>query len=111
MAAQSDLESLRLRVDQEADAARTALETASARAEAFAVSVVQWEELARIEALALDLGTGVQSDLLRAEAALFQAQAGHVRARYQAILARVRLAAAQGILSRAWVHEALETSP
>ncbi len=109
-AAQSDLASMRLRVDQEADAARTAVETSEARAAALAISVTQWEELTRIEALALEAGSGVQSDLLRAEASLFQAQAGHVRARYQAMIARVRLARAQGVLSKAWIDEALETS-
>jgi len=108
--AQSELAATRLRVDQETDEATSAIEAADARREAFAVSITQWEELARIERLAVEAGTGVQSDLLRAEAGLFQARAAFTNARYEAVLARVRLARTQGILNRTWLNEALETS-
>ena len=110
-AAQSDVEAARLRVTQAVDAAETSVVEADARTEALEVAVTQWEEVARIEALALEAGSGVQSDLLRAQAGLFQARAGHARARYDAVLSRVRLARAQGTLDRTWIDEALETSP
>jgi outer membrane protein TolC len=51
----------------------------------------------------------VQRDLLRAQAGLFQARAGHAAARYDAIVARARLARAEGGLDRTWVTESLET--
>jgi hypothetical protein len=63
---------------------------------------------ARIEALILETGAGVQQDFLRAEAALFQARAGHARARYDEILALVGRARAQGALDRDWMDQALE---
>ena len=109
-AARSDLDAARLQVAQAVDAAETAVVEADARAEALELAVVQWEEVARIEALALEAGSGVQGDLLRAEAGLFQARAGHARARYDAVLSRIRLARADGTLDRTWMDEALEAS-
>jgi len=109
-AAQSDLDAARLQVAQAVDAAHTAVVEADARTDALEVGVEQWEEVARIEALALDAGSGVQADLLRAQAGLFQARAGHAQARYDAVLSRIRLARAQGTLDRDWMDEALETS-
>jgi outer membrane protein TolC len=90
------------------DAADAALAEASSRAAALAASVDQWEEVTRIEALSLETGSGVQQDYLRAEAALYQARAGHARARYDEILARVGQARAQGRLDREWMNDALE---
>jgi len=109
-AARSDLDAARLQVDQAVDAARTAVVEADARADALELGVEQWEEVARIEALALEAGSGVQADLLRAQAGLFQARAGHAQARYDAVLSRIRLARAQGTLDRDWMDEALEIS-
>ncbi len=109
LAAELELEATRLQVEQTADAASTAVVEADARAEALALAVTQWEEVARIEALALAAGSGVQHDLLRAEAGLFGARAGHAAARYEAIVARARLARARGTLDSAWITEALET--
>jgi outer membrane protein TolC len=109
-AARADLEATRLQTGQEADRARTALATADARAAALAAAVVQWEEVARIEALALEAGAGEQRDLLRAQAGVFQARAGYALATQDAIAARLRLAAARGVLDRAWINEWMETS-
>ena len=108
-AAESELAATELRVAQSIDAARTAVVEAEARAEALELAVAQWEEVARIEALALEAGSGVQHDLLRAQAGLFQARAGHATARYDAVVARARLARAEGRLDRAWVTEALQS--
>jgi outer membrane protein TolC len=109
-AARSDVDAARLHVAQAVDAAETAVVEADARAGALEVAVVQWEEVARIEALALEAGSGIQSDLLRSQAGLFQARAGHIRARYDAVLSRIGLARAEGTLDRSWMDEALEAS-
>lgn len=110
-AARNDLDAARLRVSQAIDAAETAVVEADARAQALEVAMTQWEEVARIEALALEAGSGVQADLLRAEAGLFQARAGYAQARYDAVLSRARLARAGGTLDLDWIDESLETSP
>jgi outer membrane protein len=108
-AARGELEAARLQVAQEMDAAETAVVEADARLVALAAAVAQWDEVARIEALALEAGSGEQRDLLGAAAGLFQARAGHARARQDALLARVRLARAEGILSRNWINESMES--
>jgi outer membrane protein TolC len=107
-AAEEDLRLTELSVAGALDAADAAVAESVARARALEASVAQWEEVARIEALSLETGAGVQQDYLRAEAALFQARAGHARARYDEILARAGRARAQGRLDRAWIDEALE---
>jgi outer membrane protein len=108
-AARAELEAARRRVDQEIDAAATAIVEADARVEALEAAVAQWEEVARIEALALEAGSGEQRDLLRAQAGLFEARAGLAVARQDASLARVRAARAEGVLSRDWIMEAMES--
>lgn len=107
-AAESEMATILLAVDAETDAAESGVLEADERAAALESSIAQWEEVARIEALALEAGAGVQSDLLRAQAGLFRARAGHAQARYDAVLARVELARAQGVLSREWLNRSLE---
>ena len=75
----------------------------------MSAAVAQWEEVARIEALALEAGAGEQRDLLRAEAGLFQARAGYALAGQEALTARLRLARAEGILDREWIDEWTES--
>jgi outer membrane protein TolC len=103
-----DLRLTELSVAGALDAANAAVTESAARTHALEASVAQWEEVARIEALSLETGAGVQQDYLRAEAALFQARAGRARARYDEILAWTGRARAQGRLDRAWIDEALE---
>jgi outer membrane protein len=102
------LRSTELVVATELDQADAAILEAGARTQALAAAVTQWEEVARIEALGLDQGAGVQHDFLRAEASLFQARAALSRARYDEVLGHVRRARAQGVLDRTWVTTALE---
>jgi outer membrane protein, protease secretion system len=102
-AAEQAVGAARLDADARADAARAAIEAADARAEALDASVTQWTDLVAAEALALEAGAGVQRDLLDAEAGLFRARAGLVGARAEAVLARLRLAGALGVLDTAWI--------
>ncbi len=106
--AQESLRLVRLQEESAVDEASAAVTEADARERALEASVAQWREVARIEALSLREGSGVQTDLLSAQAGLFQARAGYARARHDAVLARVRLAQAQGSLDRKWMDEALE---
>jgi outer membrane protein len=103
--AESDLAAVRLDVATAVDAGRTSITSADARVDALAASVEQWEELVRIERLALGAGAGTQRDLLDAESGLYQARAGLVEAHAEAFLARIRLAEAEGRLDREWIME------
>jgi outer membrane protein TolC len=77
--------------------------------EALQTGVDQSAEVARIEALALDTGSGVQTDFLRAEAELFQARAALAQARNGEILARIELARIMGELTLDWLRDNVET--
>ena len=110
-AARAGLEEAELEADRAVDAARAAVVEADARAEALEAAQAQWTEVARIEALALEAGSGVQADLLRAEARRFQAGAGLARARGDAVLARVSLARAHGVLDAPWLNRIPESRP
>ena len=110
-AARGDLALAELQAESEIDGAATAVQEAEARAQALEAAVTQWTEVARIEALSVEAGVGVQSDLLRAQASLFQARAGHAQARYDAISALVSLARAEGTLDMNWMNAVLEIRP
>jgi outer membrane protein len=83
-------------VEDGVEAALAAYRSARSRAEALEAAVAQSAEVARIEALALESGAGVQTDYLRAEADLLAARAALAEARNGAVEARVRLARAAG---------------
>jgi outer membrane protein TolC len=108
--AEEELRLTRLRVDDERDAAEATRTAAAAKVQALQAAVEQWEEVARIEALSLDEGVGVQSDLLRAQAGLFRARAGLAQSRADLVVATVRVARARGALSMEWMDSALETT-
>lgn len=111
MRAQAD-EALRLArittrraVLQAADRVR---ETA-ARAAGFRTAAARYDEVARIETLALRTGTGTQTDFLTAEADLLDARASLAEARRAEITARVELARLTGELTPDWLRKMLET--
>jgi outer membrane protein len=97
-AAEADLAAVVREVEDGVEAALAGYRSASARARALEAAVAASAEVARIEALALEAGAGVQSDYLRAEAELLLARAGLAEARRAAVEARVRLAQATGEL-------------
>jgi outer membrane protein len=104
-------ESLRLaemRVEDEAETALASLTEARALREALELAAVQSEEVARIEALALEAGAGVQTDFLGAQAELFQARAALAQARHREVLARIQLAQVKGELTLGWIQENME---
>lgn len=110
-AAEDHLRLTQLQVENASDMAEAGLVESRSRAEALEAAVATWEEVARIEALRVQEGAGMQTDLLRAEAGLFQARAGFAQARYDAVLARVRLARTRGTLNTTWMDTALEMTP
>lgn len=93
---------------QEIDRALSAVEEARARRASLAIAAARSEEVARIERLRLDLGTGTQPDYLDAEADWLVAQAALVDAEYREIAARTELARVTGELSGAWLTATLE---
>jgi len=86
------------------DQGLVAYRSARARVEALEAAVTQSEEVARIEALALEAGAGMQTEYLRAEADLLEARAALAEARHAVLEARVRLAQATGELSVDWLE-------
>jgi len=110
-AAQQNLALTRLRSEDALDRALTAVQEQQARTEAVATAVGHLAEVARIERLALDAGSGTQTDYLRAEADLHKARASLVQAEYGEIAAMVELARTTGDLTIDWLRTTLETTP
>jgi len=107
-------ERLRLAEDAVLDAVDRALADlveARARVESLAEAVASYEEVARVEALRLEVGAGVQADLLDAEADLLAARAGLAEARYSEQGAQVDLARVTGALDPGWVERTLVEAP
>ena len=95
-------------VEDEAESALASVREAGALRAALALAAAQSEEVARIVALALEAGAGVQTDFLRAQAELFQARAALAQARHGEILARIQLARVKGELTLDWIQENME---
>ncbi|MDQ8154622.1 MAG: TolC family protein [Gemmatimonadota bacterium] len=110
-AAQEQLRLARLNADQQVDEAQAAFAAASARAAALDAAVQQAAEVARITALARDVGEGTQTEYLLAESLLYRVRSSLVQARHAMIGARVELARAQGELTRHWMTISLEPQP
>jgi outer membrane protein len=97
-----------LQVEESVEEALAAVTESQARREALERGVEQALEVARIEALALEVGVGVQTDFLRAQAELFQTRATLAQARHGEVMANVRLARVTGELSLEWLEENME---
>ncbi|MBT8397193.1 MAG: TolC family protein [Gemmatimonadetes bacterium] len=102
------LRSIELAVDQEVEEAMASIVETQARVEALERAVEQAAEVARIEALALEVGAGVQTEFLRAQSELFQSQAALAEARHGGTMAVIQLVRVTGELTLAWVKENME---
>lgn len=100
-----------LTLEQEMDRARSAEAEARARSASLRIAVEGLQEVARIQRLALDTGTGTQVDFLNAEAELLTARASLAEASMRAVIARVELARATGTLTRDWITRTLMATP
>jgi outer membrane protein TolC len=90
------------------DAALSALGAADARLSALEAAVAQGVEVARIEALALAQGAGVQTDYIAAEAEVARTRAALTDAIVAAQRAHIELARATGELTPLWLTRNLE---
>jgi outer membrane protein TolC len=100
--------SAELVVEEGVEEALAAVEEARALRTALESAVEQADEVARIAALALEVGSGVQTDFLRAQSELFQARASLAQARHGEVMAGVQLARATGELTLEWLQENME---
>ena len=100
-----------LEVQRSVDDARAVATAAQALRASLSVAVARFREVARIRKLALDTGTGTQTDYLDAEADLLDAQARHIEARHREITARAALALHTGQLDLEWLGRNLENQP
>jgi outer membrane protein TolC len=96
---------------QELDRALSAVAEARARAASLAAATTRFAEVARIEKLALDAGTGTQTDYLIAEADHFAARASLAEATMSEIIARTEVARVTGQLNPAWVERVIASVP
>jgi outer membrane protein TolC len=88
---------------EDIDRALSRVVQARARVHSLTVAVDRFAEVARIEKLSLDAGSGTQTDYLRAEADLLEVRAALVEARHGEMASRVDLARATGALDRDWI--------
>lgn len=93
------------------DRALATLAESEARAMALERAAARLAEVARIQQLLLEVGSGTQTDYLAAESELASARARFAEAETSARLARVELARATGELSPEWLRRNLETAP
>lgn len=107
-AAAAAVDGVRLQMQNEQDRARAALAAARGRVIALSSAEEQFAEVVRVEALALSEGSGIQRDLLSAEASLYAVRAQLSRARASVVTARTALAHATGVLSLDWLMDHLE---
>jgi outer membrane protein TolC len=110
-AAAERLRAAREQAARDVDRALASLEQSLASTSSLTRAVDSFGEVARIEQLRLEAGTGTQTDFLDAQADLLAARADLSRARHGAIAARVELARAAGELSTEWLDLELEAAP
>jgi len=107
-AARATLAQAGLQLESGVDQALAAVASAHARVAALRTAVAQSEEVARIEKLSLDTGSGVQTDYLTAEAQLLGVRASLTEAHAAEAAARIELARVTGELSRDWLRANLD---
>lgn len=100
-----------LGLDQEVDRALAGLHESQARARSLSAAVDRFAEVARIEKLLLESGSGTQTNYLTVEADLLGARAGLIEARHASIAARAELARLAGQLGYDWISQVTEAQP
>jgi len=98
-------------LDDALDRALAARATAVARVAALEASARHLAEVARIEALSLSTGAGIEVEYLRAEADARRARADFAEARAARLLADIGLARVTGDLTLTWLSDNLENVP
>lgn len=93
------------------DRAWNSLADSGARAGALARAADRLVEVARVQKLLLEVGSGTQVDYLAAEAELAATRASATEARTAALLSQVELARLTGELSPDWFRRTLEAAP
>ena len=109
--AQEALRLARIQTGRAVQAAHDRVRAAAAGARSLRDAVASFAEVARIEALALEAGSGTQTDFLAAEADLMNARASLAEAERAEIVARLELARLTGDLSIEWLARHLEARP
>jgi len=109
--AEEDLRLARITTRRAVLQAADRVREADARVRSLEAAVDRYDEVARIESLSQEAGTGIQTDYLNAEADLLNARAGLSEARRAAAVARVELARLTGALTPEWLSEHLRTQP
>ena len=107
--AAATVEVLELDLLRALDAASATYVEARSRREALAAAIEQYEEVARIEALALAEGAGVQRDLLAAESQLFQVRSTLAQVEAAFVQSAVEMARIRGHLTLEWITQNLES--
>lgn len=108
-AAERRLDLAGLEIRSRVDLALASLQEADARTRALESAVDQYEEVVRAERLAIETGTGSQTDYIAAEADLLSARAQLAQASMERITARAELARVTGRLDTTWLRENLES--
>ncbi len=109
--ARQEVRNVELSVREGVDRSLSAVRESRAQVSAVEQAVNHLEEVARIERLAVDAGSGTQTEYLRSQAELLRARASLIEARNNEIAARVELARTVGRLSPEWLENELENSP
>ncbi len=101
----------RIQTGRGVQAAHDRVRETAAGARSLRAATASYEEVARIEALTLQAGSGTQTDFLAAEADLMNARANLAEAERAEIAARLELARLTGELSTEWLARHLEARP
>jgi outer membrane protein len=97
-----------LEAGRRVDAALAAVAETRAGAAALARAVERQEAVVRTERVALEIGAGVQTDFLAAQADLLAARAGLARSRHAEMAAHIEVARLLGMLDEDWIRTNLE---
>jgi outer membrane protein TolC len=101
----------RIQATRDVEAAHDRVREAAATVQSLRVAAASYDEVARIEALSREVGSGTQTDYLTAEADVVIARARLAEARHAEIAARLELARLTGDLTPEWLARHLEARP